>query len=209
VLFPGAPLPLHIFEPRYREMLADCMSGSREFGLVCREGNLPEREIAAGTIGCVAYVESVEPLPDGRSNILVTGRERFALDHFVESPSPYHVADVTPVQDDVESEIVLDPLARRVRSLFDRVGRAARQIADDAAPLPELPEDPARTSFAMAQYIDLDLAVKQQLLSSRSPSARLRQLEQLLGNVVETIEARSRVHSRARTNGRGAHEAGP
>jgi hypothetical protein len=60
----------------------------------------------------------------------------------------------------------------------------------------------------MAQFIDLDLAVKQQLLSSRSPSARLRQLEQILSGVVDTMEERSQVHTRARTNGRGAHEAG-
>jgi Lon protease-like protein len=189
-------------------MLGECMRGDREFGIVCREGNGPEREIGVGTVGCVAYVESVEALPDGRSNILVTGRERFAFERFVESTSPFHVADVSPIHDDVESEIVLDPLARRVRSLFERVGRAARQIADDASPLPELPDDPGRTSFAMAQYIDLELAVKQQLLSSRSPAARLRQLEQLLSGVVETIESRSRAHSRAQTNGRGAHEAG-
>jgi Lon protease-like protein len=205
VLFPGAPLPLHVFEPRYRRLLADCLSGDRIFGVICRPEGVPEREIPSGTVGCLAYIESEESLEDGRANIVVTGRERFALERFVADAAPYHVGEVTSVSDDEESELVLEPLAMRVRRVFDRVGRAARTIADDASPLPALPDDAAKLSFTIAQYVDLDLRARQGLLSSRSPAARLRQILDLLGGVVDAIEQRARTHQRARTNGHGAY----
>lgn len=203
VLFPGATLPLHIFEPRYRRLLADCLQSDQQFGLICRPDHVAEAEIGSGTVGCVAYVESAEALADGRSNILVTGRERFALERFVVNPAPYHVGEVSSVYDDAESALVLEPLARRLRSVFERVGKAARTIADDASPLPELPADPSAMSFAVAHTLDIELAVKQELLTSRSPASRLRRLLDLLADVVDTIEQRSRLHTLARTNGHG------
>ena len=87
--------------------------------------------------------------------------------------------------------------------LLSRVGKAARNIADDTSPLPDFPEDARLLSFAIAQAIDLDLSVRQSLLESRSPLDRLRQLEQLLTAVTPSIEDRSVVHARARTNGHG------
>ena len=78
VLFPGTPLPLHIFEPRYRQMLADCLAGDRRFGITPAgtDDELPE----PGTVGCIAEVRVNQELPDGRSNIVVLGGERFVLD---------------------------------------------------------------------------------------------------------------------------------
>ncbi|HZE74649.1 MAG TPA: LON peptidase substrate-binding domain-containing protein, partial [Gemmatimonadales bacterium] len=75
VLFPGTPLPLHIFEPRYRQMLADCLVGDRRFGLVQpgSEAETPDR----GAVGCVAEIRANEQLPDGRANVLVVGGSRF------------------------------------------------------------------------------------------------------------------------------------
>src|ERR1051326_7523867 len=77
VLFPGALLPLHIFEPRYRQLLADVTLGDHRFGLLPpgERGGLPR----PGTLGCVALVRAVQPLGDGRSNIVVSGERRFAL----------------------------------------------------------------------------------------------------------------------------------
>jgi Lon protease-like protein len=208
VLFPGAALPLHIFEPRYRQMLVDCLSGDRRFGIVYRPEGVAEDELPAGHVGCVARVETSETLPDGRSNVLVLGGDRFALVRFVASDAPYHVALVTDYDDDVgESAVAAAAIAGRVRELFERVARAARTLADDRDPLPDLPDDPARLSFAIAAVIDLDATRRQRLLTSRSPAGRLRDLEEVLEGALGTLEHRAAVHARAKSNGRGPHAA--
>lgn len=206
VLLPRAAQALHIFEPRYRQLLADCLDGSREFGIICRTPDVGEREIPSGTAGCVARIESTQELPDGRSNVLVTGTMRFTLEAFVDDPAPYHLGLVAPFEDRPESLDGTEPLVARLRALFERVGRSARTIQDDTTPLPALPESASDLSFAIAMHIDLDLGDKQRLLASRSPVERLRQLEEALAPIVESIEERSRIHTRARTNGHGAHE---
>jgi Lon protease-like protein len=209
VLFPRAPLPLHIFEPRYRELVADCLNGTREFGVICRPETVAESDILPGTAGCIARIDTAEHLPDGRANVLVTGTDRFQLERFVVDSAPYHVGEVTTLADQPEPPHLLAPLADTLRGLFHRVGRSARAIADDASPLPDLPEDAAEMSFAAAQYIDLELDVKQRLLASTSPAHRLRVLNDLLENVIETVEQRAHVHARARSNGHGPQpEAG-
>jgi hypothetical protein len=76
-------------------------------------------------------------------------------------------------------------------------------MQDDTSPLPELPEDPAEMSFAVAQYLDLELSTRQQLLSSRSADDRLHQLEFTLTPLIDGLEAGAQVHERAKTNGRG------
>ncbi|MEP7380259.1 MAG: LON peptidase substrate-binding domain-containing protein [Gemmatimonadota bacterium] len=206
VLLPRAVQPLHIFEPRYRQLLVDALAGTREFGIICRSPDVAEREIPSGAAGCVAHIDSAKSLPDGRSNVLVSGTVRFTLDDFVEDPAPYHVAQVELFGDAPEAVEVLAPVAERLRHLFERVGRSTRTMQDDATPLPTLPESAAELSFAIATHIDLDLADKQRLLAARSPLDRLRQLEDALAPIVESIEQRSRVHARARTNGHGAQE---
>lgn len=205
VLLPRTVQPLHIFEPRYRQLLADALAGTQEFGIVCRTPDVAEREIPPGTVGCVARIDSAQPLPDGRSNIFVVGTSRFALAGFVDAPEPYHVAEVTPFEDEPEREEDMAAIAARLRALFVRVGNASRAIEDNETPLPVLPDDSAGLSFAIAGHLDFDLADKQRLLATRSPLDRLHQLESALAPYVETLERRLQVHTRARTNGHGAH----
>ena len=205
VLLPGAPLPLHIYEPRYRRMLADCLAGDREFGIVYLPPNVGERELPPGHVGCVAHITDSVLLDDGRSNLMVTGVARFAIAGFVESPTAYHVAEVRDYVDLPEDGERLAAAAGRVRELFGRVGRAARALADDAEPVPALPDDDARLSFAVASHIDLDAAARQRLLQSRSPLGRLGELEALLSAAVAPLERRAAVHERAKSNGHGPH----
>ena len=205
VLFPGTALPLHIFEPRYRQLLADSLAGDRRFGIARLNDGMAEREIPRGTVGCIAEIASAESLPDGRSNIVVQGMERFSLVSFLQSSHPYHVCNAELVDDDFEIGAALDALAERVRDAFRRVAQAARTLADDPDPLPDLPNDAANLSFAVASMIDIGLEARQELLASRSPLERLRQLHALLSDALGAIVARAEVHTIAKTNGRGAH----
>jgi Lon protease-like protein len=144
-------------------------------------------------------------MPDGRSNIVVQGMERFSLVSFVQSSRPYHVCSAELVQDDFEIGAALDGLADRVRDAFRRVARAARTLADDPDPVPDLPDDAANLSFVVASMIDIGLEARQEILTSRSALERLRQLDLVLADALGALVARAEVHTIAKTNGRGAH----
>lgn len=205
VLFPGTPLPLHVFEPRYREMLADCLDSDQRFGLVNLPQDTAEIELPPGRVGCIAEILQSEPLADGRSNIVVRGLDRFALVEIVPPEKPYHIAHVEPYADEPEYGNDLDALASRMKDMFEVVGRAARTLADDSDPLPELPDDPPMLSFAIAAVLDLDVDARQRILESRSPVGRLRDLERLLAPALPALVARADVHKRAKSNGKGTH----
>jgi Lon protease-like protein len=153
----------------------------------------------------VAEVDDAQTLPDGRSNIIVHGVRRFALQRFVATPAPYHVAEVAEYDDLPEDAAALDVMAQRVRALFARVGRAARSLADDNDPLPPLPDEPDSLSFGIAALIDIEPPRRQELLASRLASERLTTIEALLAGAVDSLEARARIHTRAKSNGRGPH----
>lgn len=203
MLFPGVPLPLHIFEPRYRRLLIDCLASDRLFGILYLAAGQSPTELGPGWAGCVAKVEEQVTLPDGRSNVLVTGVERFLLEKLVDDPAPYHVGKVRPAPDLMEDSAAVAEVAEDVRELFIRVGRAAQVLADEAGALPELPDDPGLLSFRIAGTIDLDVEMRQRLLSDRSALSRLEELRLLLGGVVGPLERQAVVHSRARSNGSG------
>ena len=119
VLFPGTPLPLHIFETRYRQMLADCLAADRRFGITPpgTEHEAPER----GVVGCTAEVRVNQELPDGRSNIVVLGGERFVVAGLLDEPLPYHVATVQTFDDD-PGTLPDEERTRRLREEFGFVG---------------------------------------------------------------------------------------
>jgi Lon protease-like protein len=201
VLFPGVSQALHIFEPRYRQLLADCQDDAGEFGITPvteTTGATP----AIGTIGCTAVIRSVTRLPDGRSNILVTGGARYAVVDYVESDRLYLVADVTPIDDEPEwnDEPVL-ALAGEVRRQFDRYRRVVRQLPDQPD-LREPPAEPGSLSFAVAGALPLDLQTKVRLLELRSVLERLSILRDAFTAVTEQAETQARVQRRAKRNGR-------
>src|SRR3982750_29726 len=95
VLFPGVPLPLHIFEPRYRQMLDDIRPTNNLFGLSYFDSTTSEKDLpSVGDIGCVAEVTESQTLPDGRSNVLTLGVIRYSIESYVERGDPYYVARV-------------------------------------------------------------------------------------------------------------------
>ena len=106
VQFPGALTPLHIFEPRYRKMLEDILSGDKTFGILLRgeEEVTTPASFSEGNVGCLVEVAVVQQLPDGRSNILCVGGSRFRLVRFVDGEEPYDQAEVELFDDDVTFE---------------------------------------------------------------------------------------------------------
>src|SRR5947207_1930307 len=125
VLFPGAPQPLHIFEPRYRQLLQDCLAGDRRFGIAyVAPDPAPDADPVPnpGDVGCVALIQSNQPLPDGRSNVLTVGERRFVLRDWISSTRPYRVAEIEEFDDDPSEATEVTTLAADVRA---GVGRTA------------------------------------------------------------------------------------
>ena len=205
VLFPGVPLPLHIFEPRYRQMLSDIRVTDNLFGLSYFDSNASEREIPpVGHVGCVAEVTETQPLPDGRSNILTIGVIRYRLEEYVERGDPYLVARVSFFEDEEEDEETLSERSREVAETFTRIARAVRILNDERASLPDISDtEPQRLSFLVAAAMEIDAEVKQEMLELLSTSERLRRLSDLLARAVTNYEERARVHELAKGNGHG------
>jgi len=205
VLFPGVPLPLHIFEPRYRRMLDDIRASDSLFGLSYFDASQSAASVPdVGHIGCVAEVTEVQSLQEGRSNILTIGLIRYHVDSYVESGDPYLVGRVSFFEDEEEHAPVLDERAEEVSKLFMRIARAVRSINDERASLPELPPtEPERLSFLVAAAMELDTEVKLELLELRSTAGRLQRLRDLLTRAVSNYEERARIHEIARGNGHG------
>jgi ATP-dependent Lon protease len=203
VLFPGVPLPLHIFEPRYRQMLIDVRVSDNLFGLSYFDVSESEQDHPpAGHIGCVAEVTEVQPMPDGRSNILTLGLTRYRVESYVEKEMPYLVARVEFFEDEAEDEELLKRRSDDVTDLFVRIARAVRVINDERATLPALPEtEPERLSFLIAAAMEIDVEVKQELLELRSTAERLKRLRDLMSRAVPNYEERARMHEIARGNG--------
>jgi hypothetical protein len=118
------------------------------------------------------------------------------------------MAQVTPFVDTPDSSD-LSGICAEVAGLFERAGKASRTIQNEPAPVPELPNEPAAISFAVAQYLDLPLDERQGLVSSASAAARLRTLRDLLKRMIGTLESRAEVHAGARRNGHGPHSPAP
>jgi ATP-dependent Lon protease len=203
VLFPGVPLPLHIFEPRYRQMLSDIRVNNNLFGLSYFDASTSEKELPpAGHVGCVAEVTEAQALPDGRSNILTVGVIRYRIEEYVERGDQYLVARVSFFEDEDEESETLRESSREVAETFTRIARAVRIINDERANLPDISDtEPQRLSFLVAAAMEVDTDMKQELLELRLTSERLRRLSEMLARAVTSYEERARVHELAKGNG--------
>ncbi len=169
VLFPGRPLPLHIFEPRYRELLDDCLAADRRFGVVAiRFGRAEDGGADVYPVGTVAEIVRVEQLDDGRSNIVTRGAERFRVTQLL-SDGPYLRAQVE-LLDDPPADARLTPLVSMLRVELE----AYLQDIGAGEPLAgRLPAKPAALAWLAACAAELQLSEQQQLLEIDSLAERL------------------------------------
>ena len=202
VLFPGALLPLHIFEPRYRRMLADCLAGDERFGLALP--GIAHEAPALGAVGCVAGIRGAQSLADGRSNIVVQGTTRFLVTRYLDDPAPYLVAMVEAFDDREDSM----PSAARCTALTDAFAHylpALRELNDLEPDSRTIPSEPAALSFHVSAALDCSAAEKQALLEIRSTAERVDLLLDMLPPLVSAIDAGLRTRKKSHSNGKGHH----
>lgn len=186
VLFPGTPLPLNIFEPRYRQMMADLTEGQpaggeRAFGVVAiKEGWEvgPEAVSALYDVGCTAVLQDVQRYPDGRYEVLAAGVQRFKVVELDER-GPYLVGHVEYLD-----EPSGDEAARRAAATRTAFRRYVAELlaTADAAPRPpaHLPDDPVVLSYLVAASMVLDLPDRQAMLEAPDAATRLQIASALL-----------------------------
>lgn len=203
VLLPNELLPLHIFEDRYRKMLADVEAENRFFGVTLfnPSESFIERP-AIDSIGCVAEVREVQALPDGRSNVITIGLIRYRLIDYVERDEPYLTAEIEFFEDDAEDYLSLNPLADEVFVLFKRIARAAHKLSGERGVFPDIPQaDPEQLSFLVTAAFNLEPELKYEFLEMRSTIERLTRLREILRQAVGKMEDTAEIHKVAKTNG--------
>jgi ATP-dependent Lon protease len=188
VLMPGEQTPLHIFEPRYRELVAESLERAEPFGLVLADDD-GIREI--GTRALV--VEVLDRFDDGRLNIVVEGGERFRVVGLT-TGREFQTAEIDALDDELEQPS--EDEREQTLAAFDKVVEAAE------AELDEFDRDGDDLSFQIAARIDLGTEVKQQLLEMRSERDRVVELAGLLDRAAEAVAREREVRHRASGNGR-------
>jgi len=187
VLLPGTPLPLHIFEPRYKEMMRECLANEAPFGVV----RAMEQGIAE--VGCTAEIVTVtKEYPDGRLDLVAEGRKRFEVLEVNEERS-FLRAEVLLVPDEpgpaVEEERV------RAIQLHLEILSLAGAVQDLSA------ADQNQLSFYLAGSLPLDLDFKQKLLAMRSESERIQAVRGYLEGILPKLRRVARAREKAGGNG--------
>jgi Lon protease-like protein len=189
VLFPGQPLPLHIFEPRYREMIGQCLAQKSQFGIVrASEGSIAE-------IGCSAEIIALSKrYDDGRMDIETAGRRRF------------EVVQINEERDFLQAEVIYqedEPGAaapQEVQRALDLHLQIVRLVGPNELYKPPEAGDP-QLSYELAGSIPIDLDFKQTLLATRSEPDRLTMLLQFYEQVLPKLRRAARARDKAGGNG--------
>jgi len=174
VLFPGIPLPLHIFEERYRLLVRELIEGPapRRFGVVAiRQGLEIDDGPELYDIGCVAELRRVEPYADGRYDIVTTGGPRFRLLE-VDDSKPFLRGVVEYLPDELGDDA--DARAFAVIAEFTAYWNAVAAARDEDVDPPSLPDEPRLLSYLVAAALVIDLPEKQALLAVPDAATRLR-----------------------------------
>lgn len=188
VLLPTEQVPLHVFEPRYKELVGECLAEGRELGIVLADDDGLR---AVGTRAAVTEV--LHTFEDGRLNVVVEGRERFRLVSLTEGRS-FQTGEVEPLADEPDPAAAAD--VERALDLFRQLAELTETEIDDPAPGSE------QLSFELAARVALAPELKQELLEGISERVRLKRLCELLGRAADAVQLERAVAERASSNGK-------
>jgi Lon protease-like protein len=187
VLLPGTPLPIHIFEPRYKEMIRECISAEAPFGVV----RAFEEGIAE--VGCTAEIITVtKEYPDGRMDLICEGRKRFEVIE-VNRDRSFLQAEVLIVPDDPETAVQEERV--KAVQLHLEILSLAGAVQDLSA------ADQNQLSFYLAGSLPLDLDFKQKLLAMRSEAQRIQAVAAYLETLLPQLKRAARARQTAGGNG--------
>jgi ATP-dependent Lon protease len=186
VLFPGRPLPLHIFEFRYRMMMNTILETDRRFGVLMFDP--VKGDIAP--VGCCAEITQFQRLPDDRMKMLTLGQQRFRVLNWVRE-KPYRVGLVEWIEDETP-ELDLRPLASDVEALLKDVVKLSAKLTDQKIELPDdIPDLPRELSFWVASNLYGVASEQQSLLEMQDTKARLDREAEILGSTRNHLAART------------------
>jgi len=189
VLFPGTPLPLHIFEPRYKEMIGECLANRAPFGVVRAQ----ERDQGLAEIGCTAEIVTVtKKYPDGRLDLVAEGRNRF------------EVLELNHERSFLRAKVLLvgDEPGMSAAEETARAVRLHAEILSLAGAVQDLSQaGPATLSFHIAGSLPLDLDFKQKLLGTRSEGERIPLLSAYLETILPNLRRTARAREKSGGNG--------
>jgi Lon protease-like protein len=194
VMLPSELVPLHIFEPRYRDMIAFCTDHEAPFCIVLVD--------AAGMrdVGCLTEtIEVLERLEDGRINLVATGGEVVRIDRLDADRHTYLSAEVTLQPDDPDARPGAEAIAR-ARESYQAL------LRDADAPDDETVNGVSRLSYELAARVEFPLELKQALLESRSEDDRLARVTAAIEEGRRGIRQAAERARRATTNGKVAHD---
>lgn len=188
VLFPGTPLPLHIFEPRYREMIGECLAQKRPFGV------LRAKDEGVAEIGCTAEIVTVtKKYEDGRMDIVTQGVERFEVME-VNQERAFLQGEVVYLHDE-PGRATAEDVARAVKLHNEILALAGAEQQKPSE------EEIAQLSFHIAGSMPLDLDFKQNLLGMKSEPERLQAVITYFETILPNL--RRTVHVRRKAGGNG------
>jgi len=205
VLFPGAILPLHIFEDRYKQMMRYAIENGNLFGLSYRSDAFIARETPPETasVGCVAKINAVVPLEEGKMNIISTGLIRYRVLGLQQS-QPFLLARVEPFRDDLEPGADLNKIFDDISEMCKRFLQVAQELDESGALVDQdLPEDPEAFSLIISSALPIDNDSKQNLLEMTSTRLRLTRLRHYVISALSQYTERLKMQERSRNNGHG------
>jgi len=196
VLFPHALLPLHIFEPRYRQLTEDSLATDRLVTMVQvappPKGSPWAEPVPIMGVGCLGRIVQHERLPDGRFNFLLLGCKRVRLVREHPSVKLYRIAEAE-ILDDQESDQPLEPRRKQLLDLFCKVFEKRHRLDDDLAKRLNSPIPLGVLSDIIAHALGLPPGIKQELLSETRVDRRVETLRVLLQTIIDTISAEEKL----------------